>query len=116
MKKRSCSSHGSDKSLEPPSRKEKKFITFDYNNNLQCFITSSSQALPKASTVPIKRDKTLKTNPSLMAPSAYQEKHSPLAMLRVPRYNKGKMASKCKNPFNNSVLLLEYEGEEEVKQ
>lgn len=37
-------------------------------------------------------------------------------MLRVPRHNKGKMASKVKNPFGNSVLLLEYEADEELKQ
>lgn len=107
MKKRSCSSHGSDKSVEPP-RKDKKFITFDYNNNLQCFITSSSQALPKASTAPLKRDKRLKTNPPLVPPSTPHDKHSPLALLRVPRYNKGKLTSNSKNAFNNSVLLLEY--------
>ncbi len=116
MKMRSCSSHGSDKSVEPPSRKDKKYITFDYNNNLQCFITSSSQALPKANTAPIKRDKKLKTNPAVIGPSVSNEKNSPLAILRVPRHNKGKMASKVKNPFGNSVLLLEYEAEEELKQ
>jgi hypothetical protein len=33
----------------------------------------------------------------------------------VPRKNKGKVGTNSKNAFNNSVLLLEYEGEEEIK-
>ena len=33
--------------------------------------------------------------------------------LKVPRSKKGQVTSKSKNAFNSSVLLLEYEGEEE---
>jgi len=42
MKKRSCSSHGSEKS-ETKAKKDKKFISFDYTNNLQCFIASTEK-------------------------------------------------------------------------
>lgn len=115
MKKRSCSSHGSEKSAEGGSskrEKKEKFVAFDYSNNkLQCFITSSSQNLPKTQK---KRD-TLQTNPGLLATQTSCDKTSPLSQLRVPLKNRGKLVSNRKNPFNNSVLLLEYEGEEDLK-
>ena len=106
MKKRSCSSQGSDKSVECPPKKEIKYITFDYNNNLQCFITSSSQALNKPPST--HKDKPPKPNPPLLAPSPSHDKQSPLAQLRVPRKNREKIASNSKPAFNNSILLLEY--------
>lgn len=88
-------------------------MAFDYSNNkLQCFITSSTQNLSKA---PRKCDQ-LKTNPTLLAPKPSHEKTSPLSQLRVPRKNRGRLTSNSKNAFNNTLLLLEYEGEEEVRQ
>lgn len=49
MKKRSCSSHGSDHSIEA-TKKDKRYIKFDYTNNLQCFIASSHPPLPTTAT------------------------------------------------------------------
>lgn len=57
----------------------------------------------------------MKTNPSPIAQSSLTERSNPFAALKVPRKNRGKIITNSKNAFNNSLLLLEYEGEEDVK-
>jgi len=114
MKKRSCSSHSEKSSDGPPFAKEKKFITFDYKN-LACFMSSNSGTLKTPNSRPLKKEKKMKTNPSPLAQSSLTERPNPFAALKVPRKNRGKVITNSKNAFNNSLLLLEYEGEEDVK-
>jgi hypothetical protein len=90
MKKRSCSSHGSEKSVEPVVKKDKKFIHFDYTNNLQCFITSSSQLTDKRISKNSRNDPKLKTNPAELIHSPSTESQNPLLTLKVPRKYKGR--------------------------
>jgi hypothetical protein len=44
-----------------------------------------------------------------------EEVKNNFSQLRVPRRNKGKVASNSQQAFNNSILLLEYENEEEPR-
>lgn len=42
-----------------------------------------------------------------------EEKKNGFSQLRIPRRNRGKMTSNSQQAFNNSILLLEYENEDE---
>ena len=68
MKKRSSSSHGSDKSLDaPPVAKEKKFITFDYQG-LSCFTGNKSQK-NEGNLKTLRKEKKMKTHTSYLSHS-----------------------------------------------
>lgn len=115
MKKRSCSSHGSDKSVEPPSFcKEKKLIRFHYED-LHLFVGNNSQNI-ESSHKGSKKDKKLRTNSSLLAHSQSSDAHNQLAGLRVPRSKKGKVVSNSKQAFNSSLLILGDEVDEEKQE
>jgi hypothetical protein len=114
MKKRSCSSHSEKSSDGPCFAKDKKLITFVYNH-LACFIATNSTNLKTQTSRPLKKEKKMKTNPSPLAQSSMTERTNTFAALKVPRKNRGKIITNSKNAFNNSLLLLEYEGEEDVK-
>lgn len=106
MKKRSCSSHGSDKSLEAPSfRKDKKLISFDFKNNIQPFIGHNGP--PKQQVIKqLKREKRMKTNPAPLNHSASSDKQHQISQLRVVRSRKGKIPSNSKSTFNESLFFL----------
>lgn len=107
MKRRSNSSQGSDKSRESGAARRPNKFTFDFNNNIDCFLSTSQRKLhhshsPSSSSI-------AKPLPELSIPH-----HEKELSLSVPRKNKGKISNN-QQPFNNKILLLEYEGEEESK-
>lgn len=110
-KRRSCSSNGSEKSLESAPKRDKKFIKFDYTNNLQCFITTSAQLTDKHISKNSLKEPKLKTNPNDFPHPTSNDKKNSLLGLRVPRKYKGKISLNSLNTFDNKLLLLEYEGE-----
>jgi hypothetical protein len=107
MKRRSNSSQESDKSKESaPPRKPDKF-TFDFNNNIECFLSTSQRKLHHSHSPSRKSSSKLAPDPVPL--------HQKELSLSVPRKNRGLLVSNNQQPFNNKILLLEYEGEEESK-
>lgn len=108
MKRRSTSSHGSDKSQEGAKGKlEKRMITFEYAG-LDCFMSAAGQKPQKqALTGPSKPSSRQLPKPE--PPKEKEEQKSPFSQLRIPRRNRGKVPSNSHQAFNNSILLLEYE-------
>lgn len=107
MKRRSNSSQESDKSKESaPSRKSHKF-TFDFNNNIECFLSTSQRKINHS------HSPSHQSSTKLAAESS-ASRHKELS-LSVPRKNRGVPASSNQQAFNNKILLLEYEGEDELR-
>jgi hypothetical protein len=73
------------------SKKDKKYVNFDYTNNLQCFITSSSQLSNKHLSKKTSREQKLKTNPTELTSNQPKDNQNPLLTLRVPRKYKGRV-------------------------
>lgn len=89
-------------------------ITFEYTG-LDCFMSSSSQRLQK-------NTPTAKTKPNPRPPQTHpeppkdkEELKSAFSQIRIPRRNRGKTTNNSQQAFNNSILLLEYENEEEPR-
>jgi hypothetical protein len=108
MKRRSTSSHGSDKSQEgAKGKQEKRMITFEYGG-LDCFMSSASQK-PQKQSLPNPSKPSSRQLPKPDTPKEKEEQKSPFSQLRIPRLNRGKVPSNSHQAFNNSILLLEYE-------
>ena len=107
MKRRSTSSHGSDKSQEGAKGKpEKRMITFEYAG-LDCFMSAASQKPQKqALTGPSKPSS--RQLPKIDPPKEKEEHKSPFSQWKIPRRNRGKLPPNSQ-AFNNYILLLEYE-------
>jgi CRISPR/Cas system-associated protein endoribonuclease Cas2 len=107
MRKRSTSSQGSDKSQEAPIKRDKKLVTFEYHQ-LDCFMSASSQKFQQSSTnTHNKRISHQQPDQTNIKKEKVEEKNS-FSQLRVPRRNRGKIASNSQQAFNNFILLLEY--------
>ncbi len=76
-------------------------------------MSSSSQKQPKLTPTAISKQ-TPKPQPTKAdLQKEKEEKKNGFSQLRIPRRNRGKITSNSQQAFNNSILLLEYENEDD---